>query len=315
MALSCLITENFHPKLQALLEEAGIQCDLKIDSTTQSVMAAIDKYEVLVVNSKILVDKPLIDAAKKLRVVGRVGSGMEIIDADYCAEKGIKVCSAPEGNCDSVGEHALGLLLNVLNNIAKSDREMRAGQWIREENRGETLQGKTVAIIGYGHTGKAFAKLLQGFDCTILAYDVKPVSNPYHFVQMAEWQDIFKNADIVSINVPLSIETSHIANRTFFNSFKKPIYFINTSRGGVCNTADLIEGIKSGKIRGAGLDVFENEKPATFSPQERSVFEELGRRGNVVMTPHIAGWTYQSKFKLAEIMAKKIILLLKNEGD
>lgn len=314
MALKCLLTENFHPKLQERLEKAGIECELLENSTTQSVLAIIEKYEVLVVNSKIWVGKPLIDAAKKLRVVARVGSGMEIVDADYCAAKGISVCSAPEGNCDSVGEHALGLLLNVLNNMAKSDREMRAGQWIREENRGETLQGKTVAIIGYGHTGKAFAKLLQGFHCSILAYDVQPVSNPFQFVQITEWSEILRSADIVSMHVPLTNETKHMANKAFFDSFKKPIYFINTSRGGVCNTADLIEGIKSGKIRGAGLDVFENEKPATFTTQEKTVFHELCSLANVLLTPHIAGWTHQSKLKLAEIISDKILYLLKNEG-
>lgn len=314
MALKCLITENFHPILQTLLRAEGIQCDVAEDSTTDSVLSVIDKYDILIVNSKIHIDKNFIDVAKNLKFIGRVGSGMEIIDVPYCKEKGVYVCSAPEGNCDSVGEHTLGLLLSVLNNITKSDREIRAGVWKREENRGETIQGKTVAIIGYGHTGKAFARILGGFNCTVFAYDIQQVSNPYAHVQMTAWSELLEHADIVSMHVPLTPDTRNMANEVFFNSFKKPIYFINTSRGPICNTEDLIKAIKSKKLRGVGLDVFDNEKPNTFSTAEKVVFYELCNLENVVMTPHIAGWTHQSRLKLAEIVAEKIINAIKSRN-
>lgn len=307
VSYSCLITETFHPILNETLENAGIHCTIQEDIQTEGVEQIIQNFDVLIVNSKILVSSAMIQKATKLKVIGRVGSGMEIIDVEACKIKGVKVHSAPEGNAPAVGEHALGLLLDLMRHISKSNHEMSKGGWIREGNRGDSLYGKKVGIIGFGHTGKAFAKVLAGFDVQVLAHDIAAVDNPFGYVKMTDLKEIFKDADIVSLHLPLNDHTHFYANESFFGGFKKPIYFLNTSRGKVCKTADLIDALHTGKVKGAGLDVFENEKPESFTIEERVLFERLKQLPYVVTTPHIAGWTKESKEQLASIIAAKIL--------
>lgn len=311
MSYKCLITESFHPLLQENLQRAGIICDVQEDIQTQGVEDIIHQYDVLVVNSKILVSEKMLEKAGRLKAIGRVGSGMEIIDLVACSKRGIKVFSAPEGNAPAVGEHTLGLLLDAMRNISKANHEMSNGQWIREGNRGESLFNKVVAIIGYGHAGSAFANVLSGFKVHVIANDIQAKHIGLSYVKQTDMEEIYQRADVVSLHLPLSESTNHYANQTFFNQFKKNIYFLNTSRGMVCKTADLLEAIQKGKVIGAGLDVFENEKPNSFDERELKEWNQLKQLTNVVTTPHIAGWTVQSKQMLAEIMANKIIKSLK----
>ena len=314
MKLKCLITENFHPALVEELTNFGIVCDTFFDITTIGVFDIIGDYDILIVNSKIDVNKNLIDRALNLKIIGRVGSGMEIIDIDYCKLKNIEVCSAPEGNCESVGEYALALLLNLMHCISKADISMRQGIWKREEFRGTTLRGKTIGIIGYGHTGKAFAQCLQGFGATILANDIQEVSNEFSFVKMASLNEILEKAHIISIHIPWNSQNHHFVNETFINQCKNNFILINTSRGAVCDTSALSAGLKSKKIMGLGLDVFENEKPSSWEDRSNEVFEWIENGENIVLTPHIAGWTHESKKKLAEIIAQKVIHFCKTRN-
>jgi D-3-phosphoglycerate dehydrogenase / 2-oxoglutarate reductase len=306
-----LITDPVHPLLIARFTEAGYVCDYQPETTDAAVRAIIHDYVGLIVNSKIKVDRAMLDAAVKLKFVGRLGAGMEIIDRAYAAEKGVAVHGSPEGNCNAVAEHALGMLLACANNMLRADRQVRDLNWQREQNRGFELMGKTIAIIGFGHTGSAFAKKLQGLGMTVLAYDKylpKGYANEMPWVVETTYDAIFETADIVSLHLPLTDETHHLADENWFSSFKKNITLINTSRGNVVETSSLIKNLQSGKIQNACLDVFENEKPQTFSEQEINIFKQLYSLDNVLVTPHIAGWTHEAKARMAEVLCKKILI-------
>ena len=295
------------------LESDGFQCDYHPNISLEEVREVIEPYQGLIVNSKILVDRLLLDKAPNLRFVGRLGSGMEIIDQEYAAEKGVAVLSAPEGNCNAVAEQALGMLLALANNLLKADNEVRKEIWKREQNRGFEIMGKKVGIIGFGHTGSAFAKKLSGMGVEILAYDKYKTGyvEDFPFVFETDMATIFKNADIISFHLPLTAETKHLVDAVFIKKCKKNVIFINTSRGHVIKTADLIAGLSSGNIGGACLDVFENEKPHLYSANEKLLFEKLFSFENTVFSPHIAGWTVQSKRRLADILLNKIRRVLK----
>jgi len=251
-------------------------------------------------------------AAGSVRCIARVGSGMENIDVQHAETLGIKCLSAPEGNRDAVAEHALAMLLAVMNNLCRADREMRQGLWIREGNRGYELNGKTVGIIGLGNNGSAFARVLAGFNCRVLAYDPYLESHPDHPAILHDMQTLFDACDVVSLHVPLNEETLYLANAQWFERFVKPIWLINTARGKCLRTADLIQAIESGKVLGAALDVFEFEslsfENADTAPPE---FEWLTKSDKVVLSPHIAGWTYESNLKMAEILANRMVEVLK----
>jgi D-3-phosphoglycerate dehydrogenase / 2-oxoglutarate reductase len=307
LPIYCLITEEFHPILSTRLSEAGIVIDCLPEIDTAGVMEIIEKYQVIIVNSKIILDANVLSKAKNLKVIGRVGSGLDIIDLEYCRKNQIEVCSSPEGNANAVGEHALGLLLSVMNNITRSKAEMPQPVWDREGLRGEELDGKTVAIIGYGHTGQAFAKKLRGFDVELLVYDKYIQEYGSEYARESGLDEIFQKADIVSLHLPLTAETKYFADKDFFEKFKKSIILINTSRGKICKTEDLMEKLVSGKVKSAGLDVFENEKPKLFSDEEKEIYDNLFLMPNVVSTPHIAGWTIESKYKLADILTQKVL--------
>jgi D-3-phosphoglycerate dehydrogenase len=254
-------------------------------------------------------DKDILSRAKALKFVGRVGAGMENIDVPYAESLGVKCLNAPEGNRDAVGEHALGMLLMLLNNLRKADREVREGVWIREGNRGVEIQGKTIGIIGYGNMGSAFAKRLVGFDARVIAYDKYKFNYSDQFSGEATLETVFQESDILSLHVPLTDETTFMANDQFISRFRKNIYLINTSRGKVLKTADLVKNLKTGKVIGAALDVLEYEKLSFEDIDQGNLpddFKYLIQSDRVVLSPHIAGWTHESNYKMAKVIVEKI---------
>jgi D-3-phosphoglycerate dehydrogenase len=306
---SVLITDGVHPILLKGFEQLGFVCDYYPQISLSDVKAIIHQYDGIIINSKIIVDKDFLDKAVQLKFIGRLGSGMEIINQPYARKKGVAVFSAPEGNCNAVAEHTLGMLLAFANNFRKGDGEIRQMIWKREANRGFEIMGKTVGIIGFGHTGSHFAKKLVGLGVNVLAYDkYKPqgYALDYGFVKETIPEEIFEKADIVSLHLPLNPENKHLADYSWMQQFKKSIVLINTSRGNVIPTEDLIKGLEKGIIRGACLDVFENEKPHTFSVAEKVLFNRLYEFDNVILTPHVAGWTVQSLERLATVLLMKI---------
>lgn len=306
MSRKVLITAKVHSYLIDRLEEKGYEVSYQPSITYDEVVAAIPGFMGMIVTTRIKVDKALIDRAGLLQWIGRLGSGMELIDVPYAESKGIHCASSPEGNCDAVGEQALGMLLSLVNNIQKSNLELREGIWERDGNRGFELNGRTVGIIGYGNTGGAFARKLRGFDVEILAYDKYKTGFSDKYVQEATMDQLFEKADVVSVHLPLTAETHHLANAVFFQSFRKPVWFINAARGKLVNTDDVVSALEAGTIRGACLDVLENEKLSTYSPAEKERFQKLLHMPNVIITPHIAGYSHEASVKMARIVLEKL---------
>jgi D-3-phosphoglycerate dehydrogenase len=277
-------------------------------SSKEDIEAKINDYDGIVLRSRFTIDKQFLDAAKNLKFIGRVGAGLENIDCDYANQKGIYLISAPEGNRNAVGEHSLGMLLSLFNKLNKADNEVRNGKWLREDNRGIELDGKTVGLIGYGNMGKAFAKKLRGFDVEVLCYDIKENVGDTHAkqVSLSEFQE---TVDVVSLHTPQTPLTLGMINTQFINSFKNSFWLINTARGKSVVTKDLVSALKSGKILGAGLDVLEYEKKSfesLFSSEMPEAFQYLIKAENVLLSPHVAGWTIESKEKLAQTIVDKI---------
>jgi D-3-phosphoglycerate dehydrogenase / 2-oxoglutarate reductase len=306
MAGRVLITDHVHADIAAALEGMGYEVSSMPDITNEALIQIVGEYSGLIISTKTRIDRRLIDAAVKLRFVGRVGSGMEHVDMAYCAEKGIMCFSSPEGNANAVGEHCLGLLLSVMNNISRSNRELIAGEWHRESNRGEELAGKTIGIIGFGHTGPAFARKLKGFDVRILVYDKYRDIAGTDGLEITDILSICRDADIISFHVPHTAETHHWISKAFLAQCAKDIILLNTSRGDIANTPDLLWGLQTGKLKGLGIDVFEDEPIDKGVCHSSSVYKELLTHPHVVATPHIAGWTHQSKTLLASVLIDKI---------
>jgi D-3-phosphoglycerate dehydrogenase len=312
-----LFIDSTHPSLVKGLEKLGFQCDLFPSFQREDYLRIIGDYEGVIIRSKIKLDREILAKAVKLQFIGRVGAGMENIDVAFAESRGIRCLNAPEGNRSAVGEHAVGMLLMLFNNLKKGDAEVRRGLWLREENRGIEIEGKTVGIIGYGNMGSAFAEKISGFGARVLAYDKYKTEFSDKFVTETSLETLFAETDILSLHVPLTDETRFMVNSEFLGKFKKPIWIINTSRGKVVKTADLVEALRSGKVKGACLDVLEFEG-LSFENLEADklpqAFSDLVQMENVILSPHVAGWTHESNRKLASIIVRKVAALLKEKN-
>ena len=291
------------------LEERSFEVLYEPRISRPEVRALAGSLSGIVINTRTPVDREMMEAATSLEWIARLGSGLDIVDLREAKKRRIEVLNTPEGNANAVAEHLLGMLLSLANNICRANLEMRSLDWHREKNRGWELSEKTVGIIGFGNTGSAFARVLEGFRCRILAFDKykQHYSKSHRFVEeMGSMGEVTKTADVVSLHLPLTDETNQMADDNFFSCCKKGAVFCNTSRGGIVNTASLNGFLKSGHLRGACLDVFENEKPKSWNREEAEVFSALSKMDNVALTPHIAGWTKESKIKIAKTFLKKL---------
>ena len=304
--MKIIFIDTTHPKLIKDLKYKGFICDQAYEKSRSEILKIIKNYDGIVIRSRFKIDKNFINAAKKLKFIARAGSGTENIDLHYANKKNIKCFNAAEGNRQAVAEHALAMILNLLNNIRVSDQEIRRGIWNREKNRGIELSGKTIGIIGFGNTGSSFAKILENFNVKILAYD--KYKEKYKF--QSNLDEILEFSDIISLHIPLTEETKYLVNKNFIDKAKKPFYIINTSRGKCIETKALIKGLKDQKILGACLDVFEQEKNSFEKIGENADLKYLIESNKTILTPHIAGWTFESNYKIADTLSKKIINLI-----
>lgn len=301
-----IITAKAHPYLYEELQRQGYEIVDQPKITYDELLAIIPEAEGLIVTTRVRVDQNMLDKAISLKWVGRLGSGLELIDTAYAAGKGIRCYSSPEGNSNAVAEHTLGMLLVLLNNIHTSCGEIKNRLWRRDENRGTELTGKTVGIIGFGNTGSSFARLLAPFQVTVLAYDKYKFGFGQGYIKEASLEQLCRYADVITLHVPLTGETYHMANAGFFNALQKKPYLINTSRGKVVHTTHLVDALKSGRIAGAALDVLENEKLETYSSEENRTLDWLLQQSNVLLTPHIAGYSHEALLKMAQVLTRKI---------
>ena len=309
MAVHILHIDSNHPLLWNQLEQAGFVNHEDFTSSKADIEAKIHNYQGIVIRSRFKIDQTFLDKATNLQFIARVGAGLESIDCEYAQSKNIALIAAPEGNRNAVAEHSLGMILSLFNNLNQADAEIRAGHWNRESNRGHELDGKTVGIIGYGNMGKAFAKKLGGFEVEVLCYDIQENVGDTNArqVSFAEFQE---KVDVLSLHLPWTPETDKMVDAAFINGFAKPLWIINTSRGKNIVTADLVAALQSGKVLGAGLDVLEYEKLSFETLFQDATtpeaFKYLLNAKNVILTPHIAGWTFESHERLAQVIVNKI---------
>jgi len=299
-----------------MMEAIGVQLHYRPDLTAAEVPAALaaHPYDGFIVRSKLRVTAALLAHGPQLRYVARAGAGVDNIDENALAAAGVTLLNAPEGNQDAVGEYAVGLLLAVLRNIARADREVRAGQWRREANRGEEIGGKVVGLLGYGHMGKAFAQRLSAFGCTVLAYDHDPQCTPDQYATLVTLAELQQRAEILSLHIPYSAANHHFVDEPFLTGFQNAFWLLNTARGEVLDHTALVQALGTGHVRGAGLDVLDNEKLATLTPAQQANFDTLQADPNVVFSPHIGGWTHQSYQRINEVLTRKIRAFLGNDS-
>lgn len=323
--MKVLHLDTNHPLIIEQFTEMGFQNEEDYTSSKEEILQIIDQYDGLIIRSRFTLDEAFLKKATKLKFIGRLGAGLENIDVDYAKSNDIFLAAAPEGNSNAVGEHTMGMLLSLFNNLNKADKEVRSGTWDREGNRGIELEGKTVGIIGYGNMGKAFAKKLQGFDVDeVICYDIEGGVEDNNARQVGI-MELFQRTDVLSLHVPQTVATTGMINTEFIEKFHQPFWLLNTARGKCVVTEDLVEALKSGQILGAGLDVLEYEKASFEDMFKNSVtsstsaalgtsskeklpeaFRYLIRAENVLLSPHVAGWTVESKIKLAQTVVNKI---------
>ncbi len=306
MNRKCLVVDAMHESLHGMLESAGWQVDYYPSITREEIKEKHRGYQGMIVRSKTVVDRDLLGEDPTLRFVGRAGAGLDNLDLAYLTEKNIAVVHAAEGNRDAVGEFTVGMLLSLLRNIPRSHQEVINSTWLRESNRGEEIMGKTVGIIGFGNMGEAFARRLVGFGCKILVYDKYKHGFTNEFWQEADMNQIYGETDVLSLHIPLTDETRAMVNTGYLRAFSKRIILLNTSRGEIIPLSDLGESLSKGFVRGAALDVLENEKLDSLTPIQREAFRSLIAAGNVIFTPHIAGWTFESHVKINVALVEKI---------
>jgi D-3-phosphoglycerate dehydrogenase / 2-oxoglutarate reductase len=309
--MKVLIVDEMHPSIVQMPLELGLEVDYLPSIAPSEVLMKVKDYEGLIIRSKFEIDENFLVHASNLKFIGRAGAGLDLIDTEACKKRGIAIFAANEGNRIAVAEHVIGMLLCLLNKIHIADQQVRNKVWKREENRGEELFGKTVGIIGYGNNGKTTAERLAAFGCKVLAYDTDKTGFTAPNIYESTLAEIYHEADILSLHIPLTDLTYQMVNADFINRFKKNIYLCNISRGEVLVLDDLVEALKSGKIKGAVLDVLENEKLNTLNTRQEATFNYLKEQTNVVFTPHIAGWTHQSYVAINQVLKEKIAAFLK----
>jgi D-3-phosphoglycerate dehydrogenase len=304
MSNKILIVDDLHPAFKLAAEDLGFEVDDLPLIKKEEVLKILPNYIGLAIRTKFRVDEEVMNAAPNLKFVARAGAGMDNIDVAIANKRNIQLINAPEGNCDAVGEHAIGLLLSLMNNFRKADIEIRNQIWDREGNRGYELKGKTVGIIGYGHMGQSFAKKLKGFEVNVIAYDKYKTGFSDEFVREVSMEEIVKFSDVLSLHIPLTNETKQMVNDEYLLHFRKPIFFLNTARGEIVNTKTILNAIEKGKVLGAGLDVLEVEKFPNLAGQ--AFYQDLIQNGKVILTPHVGGWTVDSYRKISEVLAAKL---------
>jgi D-3-phosphoglycerate dehydrogenase len=308
--MEILFIDTVHPVLMDRLQKSGFVCIDATKKTISEIHKALGTAFGIVIRSRFTLNEEFLIRAPKLKFIARSGAGLENIDQEYCKQKNIRLFNSPEGNRNAVAEHALGMLLSLMNHLHFADQQVRKGLWQREINRGEELDGKTVGIIGYGNNGNAFAKKLKGFDVKVLAYDKYKTGFGDHFVQEATLEAILQSADVVSLHIPYNKETHYLIDKKFIVALKKPIYLLNLSRGKIVKTEDLVSGLMMGQIKGAGLDVLEYESKsfeAFFEQELPDAFSYLIKNYNVILSPHVGGWSVESYYLLSSILADKIL--------
>jgi D-3-phosphoglycerate dehydrogenase len=308
-----LIVDEMHPSLFPMLDQAGLLYRYEPTFKRPQILSHIGEYEGLIIRSKTVIDEEVLQHAPLLRFVARAGAGLDLIDLEAVQQRNVQVFAANEGNRDAVAEHVVGMLLGLFANIVKADREVRQGIWDREGNRGIELMGKTVGLIGYGFNGSATARRLSGFGCRVLAYDKYLVNYGDEYAQESSLEEIMVQADVISLHVPLTAETRLMINDDFVANVARPFFLLNIARGEIVNMETIVKGLESGKIRGACLDVLENEKLKTLTPEQQKSFEYLCNSSRVILTPHVAGWTQESYAKINEALVKQITASLSVE--
>lgn len=302
----CLVIDPMHDSLFEMMSEIGWDVDYRPEIKRDEIRKIHQDYDGLIVRSKTIIDRDLLGDAPSLKVIGRAGAGLDNLELDFLAAHGIQVVHASEGNRDAVGEFAVGALLGLMRHIPKGDKEVRAGVWDREGNRGEEIMDKTIGIIGYGNMGQSFARRLSGFGCKVLAYDKYKVDYSDQYAKEVRLETIFEESDILSLHIPLTVETRKMVDSAFIQRFRKNFILINTARGEIVLLSDLVSALENGKVRGAVLDVLENEKLHQLTPSQAKAFNSLTDRSNVILSPHIAGWTFESHVKINVVLVSKI---------